>query len=215
MSRYVTYGFNEKKEKVDVWNSEYINKEFQKVIYKDDIAVIYGNLSMTNGVANHNVNYPVGFNKDNCVVLTFMASNEENNNHWGYGYIENATGYVGGAIGHKITFRENDINVGVQNPTDGAHNSGTGTFNYKIVLMKLPQYDLIGMYKGDVNCDGVVDSNDLNIVKSYLEGNGSLTDKQYRLADCNGDGVIDSADLLKIQSVSFGYTEPELFTEEN
>lgn len=215
MSVNTTYGFNPNKEKVPVLDEEYINNQFQKVIYKDDIVIIHGKLSLNNGAAQHNISYPAGFNKDNCVVLTFMANNIENN-HWGYGYIEKSIGYVGGVIGHGVILRENDITVSINNPTDGAHTSGTNTYNYKIVLMKLPTYNLTGMYKGDVNEDGQVTTADANIVNDYTNGDGSLTEKQYRLADINPiNGIVDKNDVLKIQSVATGYSEPELFNEEN
>lgn len=214
MSRNVTYGFNEKKEKVDVWDDEYINKEFQKVIYKDDIAIIYGKLTLNNGAANHNIDYPVGFNKDNCVVLTFMANNTTNN-HWGYGYIEISAGYTGGAIGHRVTLQNDNISVGINNPMDGEHNNGTGAFDYKIVLMKLPVIDITGMYKGDLNEDGQVTAEDKTLVDAFLQETGALTGKQFKLADVNRDGVVDSGDLLKIQRYLFGYDEPELFSDEN
>lgn len=40
------------------------------MICKSEFAVVQGTISLSNGSGNTTLNYPNGFNKDNCVVLT-------------------------------------------------------------------------------------------------------------------------------------------------
>ena len=103
---------------------------------KSDFAIVNGSLTLDSGRANGSVNYPSGFTKNNCFVLSFMANNSANSNY-GYGYIATAAGYTSGAIGHRVVLTDDNILVGINNPTDGSHDSGTATFNFKILLIKI------------------------------------------------------------------------------
>lgn len=116
----------------------YLSKNSAASLYKaiNDFVVVTGSATLSDGVATGTVSYPTGFTKSNCVVISFMANNT-NNSNWGYGYLETSVGYSQGAIGHSISLRDNDIKVDINNPTDGAHTSGTASYNYKIVLMKI------------------------------------------------------------------------------
>lgn len=102
---------------------------------QNNFAVATGSVNLANGVGNTNIDYPEGYNKDNCVVLSFMAFNGTNVNGYGYGYLENSSGYVAGAIGHSINLGSSKIAVAVQNPISST--SGSGTYQIKIVLMKI------------------------------------------------------------------------------
>lgn len=53
---------------------------------------------------------------------------------------------------------------------------------------------------GDANCDGKIDSNDIDIIESYLKGNISLSDSQMRNCDVNADGRITEEDYLLVES---------------
>ncbi len=55
---------------------------------------------------------------------------------------------------------------------------------------------------GDVNFDGVVDLNDLNLVRGNFGGDGAVL-----LGDSNGDGAIDLADLNAVRN-NFGFAAP-------
>ncbi|MCI8655240.1 MAG: hypothetical protein HFJ48_05170, partial [Clostridia bacterium] len=52
---------------------------------------------------------------------------------------------------------------------------------------------------GDINGDGVIDDEDLELLQNYLVGNIGLSDKQKELADVNKDGKLDADDLLKLR----------------
>lgn len=101
---------------------------------QDNIAIVTGTVSLTEGKGNTTIKYPQGFNKSNTVILSFMAHNGTNVNGYGYGYLEGSNGYVAGALGHSINLADSDIKVSVQNPI--AASSGSGTYQIKIVLFK-------------------------------------------------------------------------------
>lgn len=52
----------------------------------------------------------------------------------------------------------------------------------------------LGKLKGDLNNDNKVDSEDLKILKDFLDGKRDLNDEQKANADMNGDNVIDKKD---------------------
>ncbi len=69
-----------------------------------------------------------------------------------------------------------------------------GPSDYVILCNKIA-----GMYqKGDVNTDGVVDTEDLQLVKDYLVGNIEFNSAQKQLADMNGDGEVTETDMAKL-----------------
>lgn len=58
----------------------------------------------------------------------------------------------------------------------------------------------VSYYIGDINQDGVIDEEDAKLLDSYLNGSGSLTPYQIRLADCNQDGRLTTLDLTMIRN---------------
>ena len=57
---------------------------------------------------------------------------------------------------------------------------------------------------GDVNMDGVIDTQDANLVVSYYYGSEELTEEQLALADVDGNGIIDTQDANLIVSYYYG-----------
>lgn len=51
---------------------------------------------------------------------------------------------------------------------------------------------------GDANGDGIIDTSDYAMVKSYVMGQGKLTEEQKEFADWNKDGVVDAFDAIAI-----------------
>ena len=104
---------------------------------KGDFAYVdAGTLTMAEGKAHTTVNYPSGFTKTNCVVISFMADNVLNSG-LSYGYIEDSAGFIAGAIGHRVTLLDNNIAVYINNPIEGNHDVGTASFKCSFVLMKV------------------------------------------------------------------------------
>ena len=126
------YGFDENK------NKKNLEEMLGNIISKNDIAIVYGEITMSNGLGETDLNYPNGFDKYNCIVLSFMAREQSQETSegttGGYGYIETATGYIGGAIGHMVKMRDK-INIQVNNPTF-EHNSGNAVYDITLVLLK-------------------------------------------------------------------------------
>ncbi|MBR3487090.1 MAG: InlB B-repeat-containing protein [Clostridia bacterium] len=54
--------------------------------------------------------------------------------------------------------------------------------------------------KGDVNCDGLVDSADITLAAAYAMSAGSVTAQGVINGDMNGDGVLTAADLSALYS---------------
>lgn len=106
-------------------------------IPKTNIAIITGTLTMEKGKAtSETLSYPAGFSFSNCVVISFMATQHDYSNvRWAYGYHPMSKGYVGGAIGHMVQLKTDGIVVDIVNPVDTT--SGTGTFDYKVILLKV------------------------------------------------------------------------------
>ncbi len=57
--------------------------------------------------------------------------------------------------------------------------------------------------KGDVNCDGLVDSADITLAAAYAMSAGSVTAQGVANGDMNGDGLLTAADL----SALYGYIQ--------
>ena len=53
---------------------------------------------------------------------------------------------------------------------------------------------------GDLNNDGILDSNDVDKLSRYLNGSTGLDNQARKNADVNGDGVINSTDLTLLQN---------------
>lgn len=109
---------------------------------KGDFAKVTLQLTLADGTASNStaIAYPSGFNHSNCMVISFMAKNHSTTattTYGGYGYIESSVGYVSGAIGHRVMCRDDGLLISINNPTDGAHSSGTATYTCTILLMKI------------------------------------------------------------------------------
>ncbi|MFQ9264497.1 MAG: hypothetical protein ACLR44_05310 [Clostridia bacterium] len=118
-----------------------------KVIYKDDYAVITGQMSIngkTSGTdfatSNVQIDFPSGFNRENCVVLAF-GTRSNTNLGYTYGRLDSdssmglATLYAAGPKGiilGGINASANKIIVHGSNCSNDAI-----VFYYKIVLMKI------------------------------------------------------------------------------
>ena len=98
----------------------------------------------------------------------------------------------------SATYSNNKINLG-------------GT-NYKVYWVERP------IMAGDVNGDSKVDSNDISIISSIVNGTYSFSGKQKRpikeAADLDNNGVVNSADLSRAYSQWKNYGNPGYLHDE-
>jgi hypothetical protein len=81
--------------------------------------------------------------------------------------------------------------------------TNVATLTY-IVDDELPE----GNYQlGDINGDGVINQDDLDLLSNYILGYEGLSEKQKVLADINKDGILNTADTLKLSQYINGYID--------
>lgn len=177
-----------------------------KYISGSNISVIEGYVNIdANEQGNNNfainIDYPEGFNKDNCVPI---ACGVQMNEMHGYNYIGdfvNSRSLMDGASTRYLNLKDEKIVLDVINPTTET----SYEYKYKIVLLKYEQKG-IEYTLGDVNGDGNIDKNDLQMLHDYMMGKISLTVQQYKAADIDGDGQVTSADYVRLKN-QLGITE--------
>lgn len=98
-------------------------------INKDRFAVITGNINLNNGEGSVSVDYPNGFNIDNCVPISAGFNFVRDANWLGFGFVQNTFGIGVRLSDTKVTFQ-------VYN-TLGGSGGVTASKPYKIVLMKI------------------------------------------------------------------------------
>lgn len=102
--------------------------------------------------------------------------------------------------------KEGDIIYGPLIIADNRENSNPGIImnvdeDGSHITIKDPSTDNDKLqFYGDVNRDGVIDENDLQMIQDYLDGEITFDDLQKILGDVNHDGVIDELDLLYISN---------------
>ena len=135
-----------------------------------------------------NIDFPRGFNKDNCFCLTFgIKTNEDKNYSYGVGDSISNRSFTGSLIRNVILGASNDnskIALHVWQPS-----TSQKTAYYRLVLMKIPTYVEGVDYKlGDVDQNGKVEEKDGDMVLQYTVGKSGLTEQQRKAADVNKDG---------------------------
>ncbi len=69
-------------------------------------------------------------------------------------------------------------------------------------------------YKGDIDADGVVNSNDALGILQYSTGLKTLTSTQLKIADLTSDGSVNSSDALLVLKTATGLIDKEIFEDE-
>lgn len=54
---------------------------------------------------------------------------------------------------------------------------------------------------GDINKDGYIDENDLNLLQDYFDEVYIFDEEELSAADVDGNGVVDSADYIMLKSM--------------
>lgn len=171
-----------------------------KYISGSNIIVLEGNINIeANEQGNNNftinIDYPEGFNKDNCVPI---ACGVQMLKLRGYNYVGNfvnSGSLINGASTRYLNLTDEKIVLDIVNPTTGTEYE----YKYKIVLLKYEQKE-IKYTLGDVNNDGNINKDDLQMIQDYIMGKVSLTVQQYKAADLNGDGQVNSADYVRLKN---------------
>jgi hypothetical protein len=103
--------------------------------YMATIKTLKGTIKMHDGAGKLEIDYPQGFNLDNCVPVAFGLHNTQSNipNAISYGYGPYAVDYVRGSIPRNVQLCENKIILSISNAV--AHGEGEAEYNYKLVLM--------------------------------------------------------------------------------
>jgi len=200
-----TYGYGENKGKREVYTKEEIdaqmgNKANSSEVYtKGDFAVLKFKASkdkwrhLGDGYYQlyYSLLYPVGFNMDNCVIISCIFQDD----------ILGLMPFYGttGAEKHSCIAHLCPENLFISVETNSSL-EWLGNVSGKVVLMKYDTEKSEYSYNlGDVNGDGVIDEQDLNLINSHLAGETTLTTQQQRAADIVRDGVINEADAQKLQ----------------
>lgn len=183
-------------------------------VLKGDYAIMQGSITLnvstdqqlSSGIyaqTNIDLDFPTGFNKDNCVVVSFGTRchlRGELGQGFVYGDYENDS--LGLYLGnmHKSLIlgskeKQNKIKIMLENIS----NTGTFVLDYKIVLMKI-EYNKADLQKGDANGDGTVDANDLTKIRNYIMSTDYLTKEQFEAADMNDDGNVSAVDYTILRN---------------
>lgn len=115
-----------------------------------NIAVLTGSLDATTQQQDKSyrktINYPQGFNYNNCIVIAHAIDNEDEHIRWGTGATFDSISYINGAMPCYVSLVESGIDIRIKNiivsdnetnPDDVLVFPLTGTYNYKIVLLKI------------------------------------------------------------------------------
>lgn len=143
------------------------------------------------------INYPDGFNSENCVVVSLMSHNSFHTDYWSTTLTSNSpSSMLLGNADLMVTLKPEKIRI-LSNKNGVGQSRRDVTF--KLVLMKLPELVQENDYKlGDINGDGSINQTDLDLLGKFLTGEAALTDRQIKAADVNKDGVLDTGDTLKL-----------------
>ena len=116
----------------------------------------------------------------------------------GYNYVggfENSLSLFNGASTRYLGLGDDKIVLTITNPTT----DNQYEYKYKIVLLKYEQKET-EYTLGDINSDGNIDKNDLQMIQDYVMGKISFTAQQYKAADLDGDGQVTSADYIRLKN---------------
>ena len=105
----------------------------QSVLYKDNYVTITGSITVSGSSSgNKDIDYPAGFNEENCVPAAFGIKLVEKNGFNYYGDYVNTTSGLMNAYTRYMNLLSDKIRINVTNSNDSEK-----TFTYKIVLMKV------------------------------------------------------------------------------
>lgn len=172
-------------------------------VLKNNIVTIIGKIEMP--AANNsliggsaNIKYPNGFNYNNCIIISLMSHNTMHEDWWSTSSNSKYTNsMIKGSGDLTATLKPDNITVSSNKVTTEEDRKDV---TFKITLMKLPEILEGTDYKlGDVNGDGNIDNDDMEVVRQYILATGGLTTQQFAAADINKDGEVDAIDMTLLQ----------------
>lgn len=114
-----------------------------KVVYKDNFAILTGTITGDGTESpSKTINYPEGFTKSNCVVLSSNLQRSSTTSK-AYGSVYDSSSYVAGAIPTKIALTDSNISLEIRNillsnnSVNISELSSSVSYTYTIVLMKI------------------------------------------------------------------------------
>lgn len=121
------------------------SKNVSMVTNLANVTVLSGTISGpadSNGSYSKTISYPSGYNQSNCIVIGWALELSNSVTIWGTGMTLNSGGYASGAMPTSISMHSDNINLTIRNvyiSSDGTVFSIplTGTYSYKIILMKV------------------------------------------------------------------------------
>lgn len=114
-----------------------------------NVAIVSGTITLTQSTESTvesgqvDINYPSGYTKDNCIVISVMARNSQQTSSIGYSYgvlaDENYSGVINSAsMGKYVVLKSTSIMLTMRYDWNASpSNQRTDTYNYKIALMKV------------------------------------------------------------------------------
>ena len=140
------YGYCDSKCKHPVYSKDELNElMYTEEQFQKRIKTITGSVTLTANTSDDlengwltnttaTISYPEGFTKDNCIVLDFSTTRDENSRGWNSGALADSStlGIMAGAIPTNVSLRPNEIKLQFDN-----YSTTTITIYYKLTLFKV------------------------------------------------------------------------------
>lgn len=187
-------------------NKLYLLSEYGDVLIINDNELTYPQNNSDNGISSLN-NTPNDYNSNNSnnnngqsntntskeISINSYKVDTNKNIIWG---IESGTTIA--QLKSNITYSGYELEF--YNKDNKLKTSGKVGTNFTMIVKEsgTEQCRYTLSVKGDLSCEGNVNSNDVKQMSKFLMNGTTFTDEQYTAGDINSNGVIDGTDLLKI-----------------
>lgn len=107
------------------------------------ITTTQANIAVLTGTIKEdiNINYPSGYNKNNCIVISAMMKKTETDARYGYGSVFNSAIFLTGGVPIMVSLGDNNILISAKQILLSSemtlYKSLEAEMNYKVVLMKV------------------------------------------------------------------------------
>lgn len=107
------------------------------------ITTTQANIAVLTGTIKEDItiNYPSGYNKNNCIVISAMMKMTNTDARYGYGSVFNSSIYASGGVPIRVSLGDSNIQLSAKKILLSSENveyaSLEAEMNYKIVLMKV------------------------------------------------------------------------------